>query len=111
MIHRTTFASIFLFLFSISGNAECIVADLVLVNGTVYTGNLNQPLAQTIAIKDEFIEYVGNDPFSDSAFCGNPKIIDLTGQYIFPGFMNLLSMLEMILFPIQHSAAIQKSLI
>jgi hypothetical protein len=88
MSHRSAFASIFLFLFSIGGNAECMVADLVLINGTVYTGNLKQPMAQTIAIKDEFIEYVGNDPFSDSAFCGNPKIIDLTGQYVFPGFVD-----------------------
>jgi len=88
MSHKSIFASIFLFLFSIDGNAECIVADLVLANGTVYTGNLKQPIAQTIAIKDEFIEYVGNDPFSDPAFCGNPKIIDLTGQYIFPGFVD-----------------------
>ena len=88
MSHKSIVTSIFLFLFSISGNAECIVADLVLANGTVYTGNLKQPMAQTIAIKDEFIKYVGNDPFSDLAFCGNPKIIDLTGQYIFPGFVD-----------------------
>ena len=88
MSNKSIFTSIFFFLFSIAGNAECIVTDLVLTKGTVYTGNAAQPMAQTIAIKDQFIQYVGNDAFTKESFCGDPKIIDLTGQYIFPGFVD-----------------------
>ena len=88
MNYKSILTSLFFFLFSIAGKAECIATDLVLINGTVYTGNATQPEAQTIAIKDQFIQYVGNDTFTKESFCGDPKIIDLTGLYIFPGFVD-----------------------
>ena len=87
MIHKKILGLIFILFFSSYGNAECIAADLVLSNGTVYTGDIKQPLAKTIAIKNEFIVYVGSDELPDKSFCGNPRILDLSGQYIFPGFV------------------------
>ena len=73
---------------SISSMAECIFADLILANGTVYTGNKDQPIAKNIAIKDSLIVDVSNNFFDKDLFCGAPKIIDLTGRYIFPGFVD-----------------------
>ena len=81
-------SSLFLLILSISSMAECIFADLILATGTVYTGNKNQPTAKTIAIKDSVIVDVSNNFFDKDLFCGTPKIIDLTGQYIFPGFVD-----------------------
>ena len=88
MIHKKILGLIFILFFSSYGNAECIAADLVLSNGTVYTGDIKQPLAKTIAIKNEFIVYVGSDELPDKFFCGNPRTLDLLGQYIFPGFVD-----------------------
>ena len=88
MIHKKILGLIFILFFSSYGNAECIAADLVLSNGTVYTGDIKQPLAKTIAIKNEFIVYVGSDELPDKSFCGNPRTLDLSGQYIFPGFVD-----------------------
>jgi N-acyl-D-aspartate/D-glutamate deacylase len=76
-------SALFLLILSIPSMAECIFADLILANGTVYTGNKNQPTAKTIAIKDSLIVDVSNNFFDKDVFCGTPKIIDLTGQYIF----------------------------
>ncbi|MDB9738025.1 amidohydrolase [Gammaproteobacteria bacterium] len=81
-------SSSLLILLSISSMAECIFADLILANGTVYTGNKNQPIAKNIAIKDSLIVDVSNNFFDKDLFCETPKIIDLTGQYIFPGFVD-----------------------
>ncbi len=88
MINKNILGLIFVLFFSSYGNAECIASDLVLRNGTVYTGDINQPLAKTIAIKDEFIVYVGSDELTNESFCGNPRTLDLTGRYIFPGFVD-----------------------
>jgi hypothetical protein len=46
MIHKNTLGLIFILFFSSYANAECIAADLVLRNGTVYTGDIKQPLAR-----------------------------------------------------------------
>ena len=81
-------SALFLLILSIPSMAECIFADLILANGTVYTGNKNQPTAKTIAIKDSLIVDVSNNFLDKALFCGTPKIIDLTGQYIFPGFVD-----------------------
>ena len=81
-------SALFLLMLSIPSMAECIFADLILANGTVYTGNKNQPTAKTIAIKDSLIVDVSNNFLDKDLFCGTPKIIDLTGQYIFPGFVD-----------------------
>ena len=54
-------SALFLLILSIPSMAECIFADLILANGTVYTGNKNQPTAKTIAIKDSLIVDVSNN--------------------------------------------------
>ena len=86
MNYKKILSPLALYLLSFSVNGNCIDANLVLINGKVYTGNLNQPIARTIAIKDQYIVYVDNKEYSHELICENPQILDLKGQYIFPGF-------------------------
>ena len=86
MNYKKILSPLALYLLSFSVNGNCIDANLVLINGKVYTGNLNQPIARTIAIKDQYIVYVDNKEYSHELICENSQILDLKGQYIFPGF-------------------------
>ncbi|MBT87643.1 MAG: hypothetical protein CMD55_03145, partial [Gammaproteobacteria bacterium] len=86
MNYKKILSSLAFYLLSFSVHGNCIDANLVLINGKVYTGNLNQPIARTIAIKDQYIVYVDNKEYFHELMCENPQILDLKGQYIFPGF-------------------------
>ena len=86
MNYKKILSSLAFYLLSFSVNGNCIDANLVLINGKVYTGNFNQLIARTIAIKDQYIVYVDNKKYSHELMCENPQILDLKGQYIFPGF-------------------------
>jgi len=86
MNYKKILPSLAFCLLSFSVNGNCIDANLVLINGKVYTGNFNQLIARTIAIKDQYIVYVDNKEYSHELICENPQILDLKGQYIFPGF-------------------------
>lgn len=66
-------------------------ADLVLLNGTVYTVNEKadwdkQPL-QAIAIAGKKIAYVGNDSGAQDFIGPKTQIIDLNGKMVLPGFI------------------------
>ena len=63
MTYKRLVSSLLLLILSIPSMAECTFADLILANGTVYTGNKNQPIAKTIAIKDSLIVDVSNNFF------------------------------------------------
>lgn len=60
-------------------------ADLILLNGNVYSGDERQPKAEAIAIKGDRILAVGSGS-SVQAFKGkNTRVIDLHGNTVVPG--------------------------
>jgi predicted amidohydrolase YtcJ len=67
-------------------SAQCLDADLVLYNTTIYTVNAAQPVAQAVAMQDDKIIFVGSNDDANEYMCGDAQIIDMTGNYVFPGF-------------------------
>ncbi|MBO0694903.1 MAG: amidohydrolase [Verrucomicrobia bacterium] len=59
-------------------------ADLILRNGNVYTVAERQPKAEAIAVKNSRIVFVGSS--DDAKKFRAPKIIDLHGRTVVPGF-------------------------
>lgn len=67
-------------------------SDLVLLNGTVYTVNINtnwdrHPL-QALAISGKRIVYVGDDRAARAFIGPDTEVIDLCGKMVLPGFID-----------------------
>jgi predicted amidohydrolase YtcJ len=77
----------FTFSFVISAR-DCLDADLILKNGFIYDGLSDQPFIGTIASKESKIIYVGKNLDDIEIQCSAAKVEDLTGQYIYPGFVD-----------------------
>jgi predicted amidohydrolase YtcJ len=76
----------FLFL-AITLDTSAQDANLVIRNATIYTVNKRQPEAQTIAVKNNKIIYVGNE-FGVKGFIGSKtEIIDAKGKTVLPGLI------------------------
>lgn len=61
-------------------------ADRIYINAKIWTGDTARPWAQSLAVKDNKIVFVGSDY---SAFKGgNTQIIDLKGKMMTPGFID-----------------------
>jgi predicted amidohydrolase YtcJ len=67
---------------------ECIDADLILHHGNIYTGTNDDSFVGSIATKGSIISYVGNVLSDTELSCSDAKIIDLSGRYVFPGFID-----------------------
>ena len=61
-------------------------ADLVLINGDVYTLDEGRPAAEAIAIRGEHIAVVGSNAEAQALVGGNTRVIDLGGAFVSPGF-------------------------
>ena len=73
---------------SCSKQVECLSADLVLVNGKIYTATEAMPVAEVLAIKDNKFIFVGSQEDSSSYNCELNKTLDLSDTFIFPGFID-----------------------
>ena len=62
------------------------LADIVFVNGKVYTVNDAQPQAEAIAIKGERIVFVGSNAEANKYSGPTTRTIDLKGKTVVPGF-------------------------
>src|SRR6266487_4780436 len=60
-------------------------ADVVFVNGNVYTVNEKQPRAEAIAIKGDRIVFVGSNANAKRFQGGGTRVIDLHGETVVPG--------------------------
>src|SRR5215813_4159467 len=94
------FSHFFVFLLSLStaclstvlkamgGNSMQTKAELILINGRIWTGNTAQPWAEAIASSGERILAVG--PSAEIKRLANSKtrIIDLQGKLALPGFID-----------------------
>jgi predicted amidohydrolase YtcJ len=63
-------------------------ADLVLLNGRIWTGNKKQPWAEAIAAKGERILLVGANAEARKLADGKTRVIDLQGNLTLPGFID-----------------------
>src|SRR2546427_1109435 len=60
-------------------------ADLVLINGNIYTVNEKQPHAEAIAVKSDRIIFVGSNAAVKKYEGANTRIVDLHGATMVPG--------------------------
>ncbi len=66
--------------------AEGLMADMVLLNGKIFTVNPAQPWVQAVAVRDGKFVAVGNDHEVKKLIGGNTEVIDLQGRLALPGF-------------------------
>src|ERR1051325_7545087 len=63
-------------------------ADLILLNGRVWTGNKNQPWAEAVAAKGERIIFVGATAEARQLADQKTRVVDLQGRLALPGFID-----------------------
>jgi len=68
----------------VSGSA----ADLVFVNGAVYTVDAARSWAQAVAVREGRIAAVGTDAAIRPSIDGHTEVIDLAGRMLLPGFQD-----------------------
>lgn len=66
--------------------AAQVPADLVLVQGNIYTVNPQQPRAEAVAIRGEYIVAVGSNTEIQKWVGPNTRVVDLGGRWAIPGF-------------------------
>lgn len=62
-------------------------ADLVILNGTIYTVNEAQPTAEAVAAKDGKITFVGSVSEAKQWIGDSTQVLDLEGKTVTPGFI------------------------
>jgi predicted amidohydrolase YtcJ len=71
-----------------AGTVQARQADIVLLNGAVYTVDAAQPTAAAVAIAQGRIVYVGTDAAARKYVGGNTRVVDLQGRTLLPGFQD-----------------------
>ncbi len=69
-------------------NSRREMADLVLLNGTVWTVNPDQPWAEAVALKGDKILEVSSSEEIKGMIGDNTQVIDLKGDLVLPGFID-----------------------
>jgi len=69
-------------------SSSCIESDSLIYNTTIYTANDTLPQAQAVAVKDGNIIFVGNDKEAEVYKCGNAKLFNMEGLFVYPGFID-----------------------
>ncbi|CAN5677789.1 amidohydrolase [soil metagenome] len=65
--------------------ASAFSADLLLLNGNIYTANDKQPRAEAIVVTGDRIVFVGGNAEAKKLATAEPRVIDLRGQTVVPG--------------------------
>ena len=63
-------------------------ADLILINGFIYTVDKNNTKAEAIGIKSGKIIFVGNNDDVEQYIDDSTEVIDLAGKVVLPGFID-----------------------
>jgi len=86
---KTLFALLSIVVLSLSGlistQSRTAPADLVFINGSVYTANDRQPTAEAIAIRGDRFVFVGSNDGARKFVGKNTKVVDLQGKPALPG--------------------------
>ena len=72
-------------LFAAPVRAAC-EADVILVNGRIYTVDESRPWAQAVAVCGESIVVVGTDAQARALATPRTRVVDLRGRLVLPGF-------------------------
>jgi hypothetical protein len=84
----TVLGLFFVLSFACSSIPEKKMADLVLLNGAVWTVNPDQPWAEAVAVKGDEILEVGSTAKIRKLVGNKTEIIDLNGDLALPGFID-----------------------
>ena len=68
-----------------NGKKFTIIAELVFINGAVYTANDRQPIAEAVVTSGDRIIYVGDNAEARRFVGKNTRVIDLQGRALLPG--------------------------
>jgi predicted amidohydrolase YtcJ len=86
---KTLFVVLSILVLSLSGlispQSRTAPADLVFINGSVYTANDRQPTAEAIAIRGDRFVFVGNNDGARKFVGKNTRVVDLQGKPALPG--------------------------
>jgi len=85
--------SILLFNFVPAGN-KVEPADLIFINGNVYTANEKQPHAEAVAVKGDRIVFAGSNAEVKKYQSGQTHVVDLHGATVVPGMTDAHHHLE-----------------
>ena len=85
LIHFSVF--IFFFAFLWSCKKESTYADVIFVNGNIYTVDSLMPSASAIAVSNQRIIGLGDKNIIDKFKNADTKIIDLENSFVMPGFI------------------------
>ena len=66
--------------------ANAVPADTIVLHAKIYTVNVKQPWAETVAIRGGKIVAVGSEKESTRYWGPNTKVIDAKGHLVLPGF-------------------------
>jgi predicted amidohydrolase YtcJ len=77
-------ASLLAFLATTGVHAE--TADIIFVNGNIYTVNERQPRAEAIAVKSDHVIFVGSTADTEKLRGDKTRVVDLEGSTVTPGF-------------------------
>ncbi len=80
------FLLIILITFTSCEKDKKVIADLVLLNGTIVTMDDNIPKVEAIAIKSDTIQAVGTNKYIEELIGDKTEVIDLKGKFVMPGF-------------------------
>ena len=72
----------------LSCKTDRISADLLITNANIWTGNLESPNAEAMAIKGDSILAVGSFADIDKYQGQSTEVIDVHGNFITPGFID-----------------------
>lgn len=84
-IHFSVF--IFFFAFICSCKKESIYADVIFINGNIYTVDSLKPSASVLAVSNHRIIGLGDNNIIDEFKNEDTKIIDLENSFVMPGFI------------------------
>ncbi|MFL2839252.1 MAG: amidohydrolase [Pseudohongiellaceae bacterium] len=77
-----------------SGSQDCMPADLVIHNTSIYTSNNDQWSAEAVVVRGDRILYVGDNGGAAAYMCGDANIMDLSGSTVYAGFTDSHQHLE-----------------
>jgi predicted amidohydrolase YtcJ len=84
-IHALVFLSIAVITLSCNHGKQ--PADMVILGGTIYTVNDQQPTVEAVVVKGDMIEFAGAEKEAREWIGDSTRVIDLQGKTMTPGFI------------------------
>ena len=81
-----TMTAVFIAILCMKMNGDNTMADLILINGKIFTMENDHLWAEACAIRDGKIQAVGNTASIDRYQNEDTKVVDLRGRLVLPGF-------------------------